>query len=92
MERREWTLATLGGTAFGRHPCSVSSEGVFAGGGRTYCAAGRYLAELHEGRWTRIPAIGPDGHRAIAIEAGPDGALYLDFGVTLRGAFVRTLP
>jgi len=47
---------------------------------------------VHDGRWTRIPALRGDGLKATPIEAGPDGALYLDLNPTLRGSLVRTLP
>jgi len=80
-----WTPAASG-------ECSVSSLGVFAGGGRIYCASEGRIAEVHDGRWTRIPALRGDGLKATPIEAGPDGALYLDLNPTLRGSLVRTLP
>ncbi len=76
----------------GSGECSVASIGVYVGGGRAYCAFDHRQAELHRGRWTRLPGIDRDSHWSTAIEAGPDGSLYLDFGVTLRGSLVRTLP
>lgn len=80
-----WTPSGVG-------ECSVLAPGVFAGGDKVWCSTGDRIAELHGGRWTRIPSIGPDGLRAKAVEAGPDGSLYLDLNPTLRGSLVRTLP
>lgn len=79
-------------TPIGVGECSVQAPGVFAGGDKIWCSTGDRIAELHEGRWTRIPSLGSDGLRAKAVEAGPDGSLYIDLNPTLRGSLVRTLP
>ncbi|HWV38667.1 MAG TPA: hypothetical protein VN033_09365 [Vulgatibacter sp.] len=78
----------------GHGECSVLASGVFVGGGRVWCSTGERIAELSGGRWIGVPALGTGEGRfpAKAVEAGPDGALYLDLNVTLRGSLVRTLP
>lgn len=83
-----------GGTleSAGMGTCSATSTGVFAGGGHVYCSyeGGRH-AELRDGRWVPIPGVGEGSHTASPLGVDPRGALHLRFGVTLRGALVRTV-
>lgn len=77
----------------GTGDCSVYAQAIFAGAGRAYCHAEQgFLAELREGQWIRIPGLAPGEHSVEPVTAGPEGSLYLLFGVSTHTALVRTLP
>ena len=77
----------------GEGSCGGSARGIFVGGGRIYCQAADYsVAELLEGLWITIPYLSPREIPATPLAAGPDGNLYLGYGVTGNGALVRTQP
>jgi hypothetical protein len=83
---QQWQTTGTGG-------CSAYADAVFVGAGEVYCQhEDEWIAELVDGRWTRIPRFGYPGHHGIPLTVGPEGALYMDFGLTLRGQLVRTLP
>ncbi len=75
----------------GEGACAASANAVFAGAGRAYClTATGHVAELVDGRWVRIPGLGPDAHHVRPVAIDPEGRLYLLFGHSPRAALVRT--